>query len=182
LLKNNKTTDGIAFDLIPEKFNYMKSTLFIVFAGITILFISCSGKNEKKEAAKEYLKNQTINYTEPEPTATPVEEKATGDNVVAITDKTFEKSIAKGVSIVDFWATWCRPCRVQAPILDELAIQYKGKIKFYKLDVDENYVTPNRFKVANIPTLIIFKDGVQVEKLIGLQEKAALENVLTKYM
>ena len=156
----------------------MKSTFFIVITSITVLFISCSGKNEKKEAAKEFLKNQTIDYKEPAQPSMPAED----DNVKVLTDKTFDKAIAKGVSLVDFWAVWCRPCRQQAPILNELAIQYKGKIKFYKVDVDENYQAPNRFKVTNIPTLIIFKNGVQVEKLIGLQDKATLENTLAKHL
>jgi len=155
----------------------MRSSLLFSTAIVLVLLFSCSGKNDKKEAAERYLRSQTIDYKEPVSNA---ESSDTGI-VKVITDKIFDKTISKGVSLVDFWATWCKPCRLQAPIIEQLATEYKGKIKFYKMDVDENYNVPNRFKIASIPTLIVFKDGVQVEKFVGLQDLSTLQNALVKY-
>lgn len=158
----------------------MKSSVLITLFIISTLLISCSGKNDKREAAKEYLKNQTIYYQEPK-TET-AHESTDSSFVKVLTDKTFDKAVAKGVSLIDFWAVWCKPCRMQAPIIEEIAVEQKGKVSVYKLDVDENYNVPNRFQIASIPTLMIFKDGKMVEKLVGLHDKQTLTNILKKYL
>jgi thioredoxin 1 len=84
--------------------------------------------------------------------------------------------------MVDFWATWCMPCKVMAPVIEEIAGQTKGKIKVGKVDIDKNGPLANQFGIQAIPTIIIFKDGKAVESLVGIQSKAALVNALSKYI
>jgi len=88
----------------------------------------------------------------------------------------------KGVVMVDFWATWCMPCKAMAPVLEEIASQTKGKVKVGKVDVDANGPLANQYGIQAIPTIIIFKDGQAVETLVGIQSKAALVNTLSKYV
>jgi len=99
-------------------------------------------------------------------------------NAVVVTDTTFENEIEKhdGLAVVDFWATWCGPCRMVAPILDQLATQYVGKAKVAKLDVDANQQTTMRFNVRSIPTILFFKNGKLVDTVIGAVPKAKLES------
>ena len=97
-------------------------------------------------------------------------------NVTAVTDGDFQNEVLdhKGLAVVDFWATWCGPCRMVAPILDQLASEYAGKVKITKLDVDANQKTAMRFQVRSIPTLLFFKDGKLVDQVIGAVPKPAL--------
>ncbi len=98
-------------------------------------------------------------------------------NAVAVTDATFEQEIEQhdGLAVVDFWATWCGPCRMVAPILDQLATEYNGKAKVAKLDVDANQRTAMKFNVRSIPTILFFKNGKLVDTVIGAVPKAKLE-------
>ena len=104
-------------------------------------------------------------------------------NAVAVTDSNFEQEVeqASGLTIVDFWATWCGPCRMIAPILEQLSTEYEGRVKVTKLDVDANIKTGSRFNVRSIPTLLFFKDGKQVDQIIGAVPKARIEAVLQKH-
>ena len=97
-------------------------------------------------------------------------------NAKAVTDADFESEVEKhdGLTVVDFWATWCGPCRMIAPILDQLAVEYQGKVKVTKLDVDSNIKTASRFNVRSIPTILFFKDGKLVDQVIGFVGKPAL--------
>lgn len=101
--------------------------------------------------------------------------------VRAITDAEFKTETDDGVVLVDFWATWCGPCRMQSPIIDELDSEMGDKVKFMKMDVDENPSTPQEFGIMGIPTLLVKKDGEVVEKLVGYTAKEALEEILAKY-
>ncbi|HSW93881.1 MAG TPA: thioredoxin TrxA [Gammaproteobacteria bacterium] len=96
--------------------------------------------------------------------------------IVAITDSSFENEVVKsGIPVlVDFWAQWCGPCKAIAPILEDLAKQYEGKVRIAKLDVDHNPATPPKFGVRGIPTLILFKDGEVRATQVGLLSKADL--------
>ena len=98
-------------------------------------------------------------------------------NTTEVTDTTFELEIekAEGLTVVDFWAEWCGPCRAIAPILDQLAVEYAGKAKVTKLDVDTNPKTAMKFGVRSIPTVLFFKDGKVVDTVIGSVPKPALE-------
>ena len=97
-------------------------------------------------------------------------------NAQAVTDADFEEKVEKGagLTIVDFWATWCGPCRMIAPILDQLSEEFAGRVKVTKLDVDANQKTAMRFQVRSIPTLLFFKDGKLVDQVIGAVPKPAL--------
>lgn len=99
-------------------------------------------------------------------------------NAVAVTDDSFESEIEKheGVAVVDFWASWCGPCRMIAPIVEQLATEYEGKIKVAKLDVDSNSRTASRFNVRSIPMLLFFKNGKVVDQIIGAQPRPAIES------
>ena len=99
-----------------------------------------------------------------------------------VTDANFEQTIKNNkVVLVDFWANWCGPCRALAPTIQELAKEYNGKALVGKLDVDENSATAERFQVFSIPTMIIFKDGCEAERLVGLCPKSRISDTLKKH-
>lgn len=101
--------------------------------------------------------------------------------LVKATDANFDEQIKEGVSLVDFWAPWCGPCKMIAPVLEDLAKDVEGKANIVKLDVDENQATAAKYEVMSIPTLIVFKDGIAVDKVVGFQPKEQLEQVLSKH-
>jgi thioredoxin 1 len=104
-------------------------------------------------------------------------------NVTAVTDANFEQEVekAEGLTIVDFWATWCGPCRMVAPILDQLATDYQGQVKITKLDVDANIKTGSRFNVRSIPTMLFFKEGKVVDQIIGAVPRTHIEQKLQQH-
>ncbi|WP_071130642.1 thioredoxin [Enterococcus timonensis] len=100
-----------------------------------------------------------------------------------ITDATFHETTDKGLVLIDFWATWCGPCRMQAPILDQLAEDYdEDEFRIVKMDVDENPETPRSFGIMSIPTLLLKKDGEVVEKVIGVHTKPQLKELIDKHL
>ena len=99
--------------------------------------------------------------------------------VTSLNDTDFDTTIAEGVTLVDFWAPWCGPCRMQVPILEELAESVNGQTKIAKLNVDEAGTVAERFGVQAIPTLLLFKDGNEVQRFIGVQSKETLINAIS---
>ena len=102
--------------------------------------------------------------------------------VKELTEKNFNAAIEKGVVIVDFWATWCRPCLMQAPIFEEAAKEMKGKVTFLKIDVDKAKNVAAKYRISSIPTLIVFKDGKEVTRTMGTQQKENIIAVLNKVL
>lgn len=104
-------------------------------------------------------------------------------NTTAVTDGNFAQEVEQnpGLTIVDFWATWCGPCRMIAPVLDQLATEYAGKVKVAKLDVDTNIKTATRFNVRSIPLLLFFKDGKVVDQIVGAVPRAHIESKLQQH-
>ncbi|WP_163996920.1 thioredoxin [Pyxidicoccus caerfyrddinensis] len=105
-----------------------------------------------------------------------------GDNVTNVGDGDFTQQVLESQQpvLVDFWATWCAPCRAIAPAIDSLATQYKDQVKFTKLNIDENQDTPQQYGIRSIPTLLIFKGGKVVEQIVGAVPKARIEDALKK--
>src|SRR5262245_20774362 len=105
-------------------------------------------------------------------------------NIIAVNDASFEEEVEKndGLTIVDCWATWCGLCRLIAPILDQLAVEYEGKVKVAKVDVDVNIKTGSRFNVRSIPMLLFFKGGKVVDQIIGAVPKAQIETKLQQHV
>ena len=99
-----------------------------------------------------------------------------------VTDQNFEEEVVKHdtPTLVDFWAPWCGPCRMVAPIVEELAGEYEGRVKFVKLNTDENPEVSMRYGIRSIPTLLVFKGGKVVEQIVGAVPKAKLEAAMKK--
>ncbi|HAQ06814.1 MAG TPA: thioredoxin [Bacillus bacterium] len=98
------------------------------------------------------------------------------------TDQTFNNETGSGVVLVDFWAPWCGPCKMIAPVLEELDAEMGDKVKIVKLDVDENQETAAKFGVMSIPTLLVLKNGEVVDKVVGFQPKEALAGRLENHV
>jgi thioredoxin 1 len=104
--------------------------------------------------------------------------------IAELSDATFEQEVLQSDQpvLVDFWATWCGPCRAMAPTVDELANEYSGRVKVAKMDVDHNQATPMRYNIRGIPTLLIFKGGKLVEQMVGLRRKDEIVQALTRVL
>lgn len=104
------------------------------------------------------------------------------EKVLNVTDKSFDLEVLKSTTpvLVDFWATWCAPCRAIAPIVEEMAETYSGKIKVAKMNVDENPSTPGKYGVRGIPTLVLFKNGEVVDQVVGAVPKSQIKGLIEK--
>lgn len=104
------------------------------------------------------------------------------DAVLTLTDATFDRDVIQSdlPVLVDFWATWCAPCKAISPLIDAVAAEYLGKVKVGKVNVDDNPATPAKFGVRGIPTLILFKDGKVLDQVVGNVPRTQLEALLAK--
>ncbi len=105
-------------------------------------------------------------------------------NITHVTDASFEADVLKSAEpvLVDYWAEWCGPCKMIAPVLEEMATAYAGKIKIAKMDVDANQEVPAKFGIRGIPTLILFKNGQEVAKKVGAMSKSQLTAFLDSHI
>ena len=99
------------------------------------------------------------------------------ENTVAVSDETFKTDVleSKGLVLVDFWAEWCGPCKMIAPALEEIAVEYKGRVTVAKVNIDDNPMSPNAYGVRGIPTMILFKDGKPAATKVGAAPKSELK-------
>ena len=122
----------------------------------------------------------TVSRIEPQPSPPTTTQDTT---VLELTDATFDATIGNHpLLVVDCWAAWCGPCRMVAPVIEELARDYAGRMTFAKLDVDKNRATATRFNIQSIPTILIFKNGKLVDQKMGAMPKAMLEPILAKHL
>jgi len=111
------------------------------------------------------------------------EEKPVGNAPIAIDDEHFDETVKKhSLMLIDCWADWCGPCRLLAPTVDELVRDYAGRVTVGKLNVDDNPLTAERFSVMSIPTLLIMKNGVEVDRVVGCVPKELIEERLKKHL
>lgn len=105
-------------------------------------------------------------------------------NVLEVTDTNFKDEVLSSDKpvLVDFWAPWCGPCRALAPVVDELATEYAGKVKIVKLNTDDNINTAQEYRISGIPSLLVFHNGQAVEQLVGVHKKSTLTEMLNKYV
>jgi thioredoxin len=104
------------------------------------------------------------------------------ENVKTFTDADFGDSVKNGVVLVDFWAEWCAPCRRLEPTVSQIADDYNGRLTVAKVNIDENPMTPSKFMVRGIPTLLLFKNGDLKETVVGLSTKADLSKIIDKHL
>ena len=97
------------------------------------------------------------------------------------TDQTFEQNTAQGVALVDFWATWCGPCRMQSPVVEPLSDEMP-EVNFFKMDVDQNQETARKFRIMSIPTLMVKKNGEVVDQIVGYHPQEQLKQLLQQYV
>lgn len=98
-----------------------------------------------------------------------------------LNDDNFQQEVSAGVTLVDFYADWCGPCRMMEPVIEELSTEMEGKAKIAKLDIETSQKTTSNFNVTSIPTIILFKDGQEVERVVGVKDLDALKGILTKF-
>ena len=99
-------------------------------------------------------------------------------SVLNLTAESFDESIGNGQALVDFWAEWCRPCKRVAPVIEELAQEFEGRVTVAKVDVDKESALAARFKVMSIPTVILLNDGVEVKRFVGIEPKETYAEAL----
>ena len=171
----------------------MKMNIFLAIA-IALCFATTSCNQSQAKVDSE---NTTTEFVDAEKTPESIEnlandllsgsqdsevEKDNDAEIVTITEANFEKVTAKGLVLVDFFATWCGPCKMQKPVLVEVAKEYVGKLTIGALDTDKCPNLSSRFNIRSIPCMILFKDGKEVKRIIGYHQKAELLKELEEYL
>jgi thioredoxin 1 len=105
---------------------------------------------------------------------------ADNEKLKLLTDQNFQNQIKNGVTLVDFWADWCMPCKMMAPIINEVAEELNGNASVGKINIEEFQSTPSKYGVRSIPTLILFKDGKEIDRYVGIRNKEFLINQINK--
>ena len=144
------------------------------------IIIKCSNCGAKNRIPKNRMNDRPVCGK----CKNPLEFKNTLDHPITLTDRTFTPEILSypGVALVDCWAPWCGPCRMVSPAVEQMASEYAGRVKVGKLNVDENQMTASKYAIQSIPTLLIFKGGELVDRLIGAMPKAEIERRLIPFM
>jgi thioredoxin 1 len=110
-------------------------------------------------------------------------EKSTGSNTLEVTDNNFDTEVLKGrARLVDFWAEWCGPCKAIAPTIEAVAKDYQGRAKITKLNVDQNIATSSRYNIKGIPTLLLFKNGMVKEQIVGSTSKESISKIIDRHL
>ncbi len=104
------------------------------------------------------------------------------ENIAHFTDDNFETEVADGLTLVDFYADWCGPCRMMEPIIEELAVEFSGTAKIGKLDIENSQKTTSTYNVTSIPTMILFKNGNEVKRIVGVKDKDSLKEIISSEM
>jgi thioredoxin 1 len=153
-------------------------------AGMTVIMNQCMKmETERLEKGKDEELDKIRAKRLKEMTAEMKDEKSSPDAPIAIDDEHFDETVKKySLMLIDCWADWCGPCRMVAPAIDDLAREYAGRVQFGKLNVDDNPHTAERFGVMSIPTLLIMKNAVEVDRIIGAVPKQFIEEKLKKYV
>ncbi len=153
-------------ELILKKYYFLLSNILIVSAGLIFGFLSCESSSSG-------------NYTKSETEQSGIYDSS---SIIDLGNKNFDKKISDDITLVEFWAEWCRSCKKQMTILEELSHQIGEKAQIIKVDVDNNQSLAVDYNVRTIPTLILFKNGKTVERFTGLQQKETLIKTIDKYI
>ena len=145
-----------------------KNLILVIFVSLMAFSnIGCTSNANNNEASN-------TNLTSGQPTE--------GNKVININESNFDENIKSGVVLVDFWATWCRPCRMMGPIIEKVGDEMNGKARVCKVDIDQNNAIAQRYGIQNIPTILIFKDGKIAGQFVGLTNKEDIISALTKLL
>jgi len=130
----------------------------------------------RKKKLEELKRKMTTSQSTPKPSP------SNKQGVIHLTSQNFEQTIQKGITLVDFWAPWCGPCTIMAPVVEQLAQEFTGRVQVGKLNVDDNMVLAMRFQIQGIPTFGIFKDGKLIQRIVGAVGHQKLSTALAQLL